>query len=54
MAKRTYHQYCPLAYSLDMIGERWTLLIIREMLFGPRRFTDLHEGLPGMGSKSAE
>jgi DNA-binding HxlR family transcriptional regulator len=50
MAKRTYQQYCPLAYSLDMIGERWTLLIIRELLFGPRRYTDLQEGLPGLGS----
>lgn len=50
MVKRTYQQYCPMAYSLDIIGERWTLLIIRELLFGPRRFTDLHEGLPGVGS----
>ncbi len=49
MARRTYHQFCPIAYSLDLIGERWTLLLIRELLFGPRRFTDLLSGLPGIG-----
>ena len=49
MSKRSYQQYCPLAYSLDLIGERWTLLIIRELSLGPRRFGDLQRGLPGIG-----
>jgi DNA-binding HxlR family transcriptional regulator len=47
---RRYQQYCPVARVLDVIGERWTLLIARELLLGPRRFTDLADGLPGIGS----
>ncbi len=47
---RRYHQYCPVARALDVAGERWTLLVARELLLGPRRFTDLAEGLPGIGS----
>jgi DNA-binding HxlR family transcriptional regulator len=47
---RSYHQYCGLAYALDFIGERWTLLIIRELFAGPRRFTDLMQGLPGIST----
>jgi DNA-binding HxlR family transcriptional regulator len=47
---RSYHQYCPVARALDVVGERWTLLIARELLLGPRRFTDLAEGLPGIGT----
>ena len=50
MSKRTYQQFCPLAYSLDVIGERWTLLIVRELMFGPRRYSDLLRGLPGIGT----
>jgi DNA-binding HxlR family transcriptional regulator len=50
MGKRSYNQFCPVAYSLDIIGDRWTLLMARELLFGPRRFTDLQRGLPGMGT----
>lgn len=50
MAKRQYNQLCPLAYALDVIGERWTLLIIRDLAFGPRRYTDLLNGLPGIGT----
>jgi DNA-binding HxlR family transcriptional regulator len=46
MKDRSYNQFCALAYALDIIGERWTLLIIRELLAGPRRFKDLLEGLP--------
>jgi DNA-binding HxlR family transcriptional regulator len=46
MTTRSYNQYCGLAYALDMVGERWTLLIIRELIAGPRRFTDLLVGLP--------
>ena len=48
---RSYGQYDPLAWALDLVGERWTLLILREVLLGPRRFSDLLEGLPGL-SKS--
>jgi DNA-binding HxlR family transcriptional regulator len=42
---RLYHQYCGLAHALDLVGERWTLLIVRELLAGPRRYTDLRDGL---------
>jgi DNA-binding HxlR family transcriptional regulator len=45
---RTYEQYCPVARTLEIIGERWTLLVARELLLGPRRFTDLMAGLPGI------
>ncbi|MBY0423020.1 MAG: winged helix-turn-helix transcriptional regulator, partial [Parvularculaceae bacterium] len=45
---RTYNQECVLAYALDLLGERWTLLIIRELFLGPRRFGDLHAALPGL------
>jgi DNA-binding HxlR family transcriptional regulator len=47
---RAYHQYCPVARVLDVVGERWSLLIVRELLLGPRRFTDLAQGLPGIGT----
>lgn len=47
---RTYNQDCVLAYALDLLGERWTLLIIRELFLGPRRFGDLHVALPGIGT----
>lgn len=50
MNNRSYHQYCGLAYALDIVGERWTLLIVRELFAGPRRFTDLIEGLPGIST----
>lgn len=45
---RTYNQFCALARALDVLGERWTLLIVRELLLGPRRFGDLLSGLPGI------
>jgi DNA-binding HxlR family transcriptional regulator len=48
MAQRTYQQYCPLARALDAVGERWSLLIIRELLGGPKRYTDLQDGLTGI------
>jgi DNA-binding HxlR family transcriptional regulator len=47
---RSYSQFCALAYALDIIGERWTLLIVRELLTGPRRFKDLLDGLPGVST----
>jgi DNA-binding HxlR family transcriptional regulator len=50
MTSRSYNQYCGLAYALDIVGERWTILIIRELMAGPRRFTDLVEGLPGIST----
>jgi DNA-binding HxlR family transcriptional regulator len=48
--KRSYAQACALARALDVLGERWTLLIVRELLAGPKRFTDLEGGLPGVPS----
>src|SRR5205807_6913257 len=48
MAEHRYQQYCGLARALDVAGDRWTLLIVRELVLGPRRFTDLIEGLPGI------
>ena len=47
---RTYDQYCPVARALELVGERWTLLVARELLLGPRRFTDLMAGLPGISA----
>ncbi len=44
--KRTYGQFCGVARALELVGERWALLIIRDLLVGPRRFTDLRRGLP--------
>lgn len=49
MAKR-YDQYCPLARALDLVGERWALLVVRELMHGPKRYSDLAEGLPGIGT----
>lgn len=50
MASKTYGQYCALARALDHVGDRWTLLIIRELLLGPARFRDLRSGLPGIAT----
>jgi DNA-binding HxlR family transcriptional regulator len=47
---RTYGQMCPIARSLDVLGERWTVLIVRELLLGPKRFKDLLGELPAMGT----
>lgn len=44
--KRTYDEGCAAAHGLDLIGERWALLVVRELLLGPKRFTDLKAGLP--------
>jgi DNA-binding HxlR family transcriptional regulator len=46
MGRREYGQFCGLARALELVGERWGLLIVRDLLVGPRRFTDLHRGLP--------
>ena len=47
---RTYNQHCGIAHALDLVGERWALLVIRELVLGPRRFTDLRDGLPGIAT----
>lgn len=49
-SSRSYGQYCALARSLDLIGQRWSLLIVRELLIEPRRFSDLKTALPGIAS----
>src|ERR1700761_9243331 len=48
MTRRDYGQYCGLARALELVGERWTLLIIRELLARPSRYTDLLDDLPGI------
>jgi DNA-binding HxlR family transcriptional regulator len=48
--ERTYRQYCGVARALDLVGERWGLLVVRELVLGPRRFTDLLRGLPGVST----
>jgi len=50
MARRTYNQFCGLSRSLDIVGERWTLLIVREFMSGPKRYTDLADVLGGVGT----
>ena len=49
MPKR-YEQYCPMAHALDLVGDRWALLVIRELMHGPKRYTDLVDRLPGIGT----
>jgi DNA-binding HxlR family transcriptional regulator len=49
MAKR-FDMYCPIAHAMSLVGERWALLVVRELLKGPRRYTDLAAGLPGIGT----
>lgn len=46
MAARNYGQYCGVSTALELVGERWALLIVRDLLVGPRRYTDLKAGLP--------
>ena len=48
--RKRYEQYCPVAHALDLVGERWALLVVRELLHGPKRYTDLAEHLPGIGT----
>lgn len=50
MAARTYGQYCGVTTAVELIGERWAMLIVRDLLVGPRRFTDLRTGLPRIPS----
>jgi DNA-binding HxlR family transcriptional regulator len=47
---KSYGEFCGMARALDLVGDRWALLVVRELLLGPRRYTDLVEGLPGVGT----
>jgi len=49
---RSYSQLCGIATALDLIGDRWTLLVVRDLLLGPLRFSDLADGLPGIGTNT--
>jgi len=48
MVKRSYGQYCGFARALELVGERWALLIVRDLLIGPKRFGEIQRGLPGI------
>jgi len=48
--RKKFDQYCPMAHAAWLVGERWSLLIVRELLRGPKRYTDLGHGLPGIGT----
>lgn len=50
VATKTYSQYCGLAKALDHVGGRWTLLIVRELLIGPRRYSQIRAALPGIAT----
>ena len=47
---REYEQYCPMSLGLERVGERWTLLIVRDLMFGPMRYSDLKLGMPGIAT----
>src|SRR3954452_5569190 len=48
--RKRYDQYCPIARALDLVGDRWALLVVRELMHGPKRYTDLVDHLPGIGT----
>jgi DNA-binding HxlR family transcriptional regulator len=48
--RKGYAQYCPVAHALDLVGEKWALLVVRELIHGPKRYTDLADHLPGIGT----
>lgn len=50
MTRRSYGQFCGLAHALDVVGERWTLLIVRDLATGPKRYSELADALPGIGT----
>ena len=50
MTERSYNQYCGLATALDVVGERWSMLLVRNLLVGPQRFSDLRDALPGLST----
>src|ERR687890_332816 len=49
-SKRHYDDACAAAHALDLVGERWALLVMRELMMGPKRFSDLRESLPGISA----
>src|SRR4051812_27230271 len=49
-AQRWYDDACGAAHGLELLGERWSLLVVRELMFGPRRFGELRAGLPGISA----
>src|SRR5689334_19836181 len=49
-SKRHYEDACATAHALDLVGERWALLVMRELMLGPKRFSDLRESLPGISA----
>jgi DNA-binding HxlR family transcriptional regulator/putative sterol carrier protein len=49
-SRRSYDQYCAVARGLDVIGDRWTMLLVRDLLLGPKRYKDLVTGMPGIGT----
>jgi DNA-binding HxlR family transcriptional regulator len=50
VSRRSYDQYCAVARGLDLIGDRWTMLLIRDLLLGPKRYKDMLAGMPGIGT----
>jgi DNA-binding HxlR family transcriptional regulator len=48
--RRWYEDACAAAHALDLVGERWALLVMRELMFGPKRFSDLRDGMPGISA----
>jgi DNA-binding HxlR family transcriptional regulator len=50
LKKRSYNDACAAAHALDLVGDRWSLLVMRELLLGPKRFSDLRESLPGISA----
>jgi len=52
--KRTYGDRCGVARALEIVGERWALLVVRELLLGLKRFTDLRAGLPKLGQAHSQ
>src|SRR5216683_7345222 len=46
MGGRSYGQFCGFSYALELVGERWALLVVRDLVLGPKRFTELRRGLP--------
>ena len=50
MSSKRYGQFCALARALDQVGDRWTLLVVRELLLGPKRYGELRDALPGIAT----
>jgi DNA-binding HxlR family transcriptional regulator/putative sterol carrier protein len=52
VSRRSYLQYCSVAHALDLVGERWALLVVRELILGAKRFRELHDDLPGISTNA--